>query len=138
MRLAPSAIAVLGVACLLAGCADEETTSAPPTIAQPAKRAASVVDRLEQALRAREYATICDELFTPTARARAGGRRCAAELAADARDLRRPQVRPLSIRIAGPRADVRIRSRVAGQRAVEETLRLERSGGTYRISALER
>lgn len=138
MRLAPAVVATLGAACLLAGCADEETTPAPPKVAQPAKRAAGVVDSLEQALRARDYATICDELFTPTARARAGGKRCAVELAADARDLRRPQVRPLSIRIVGPRADVRIRSRVAGQRAVEETLRLERHGGAYRISALER
>ena len=128
-----AALAVAGT-----GCADSEPAPAPADISGPPQRVARTVDRLERALRTRDFARICDELFTPAARRRAGGDACAARTAADVGGLRRPTIRLLSIRIAGKRADAQVRTSAAGRRPVEETIQLERSGARYRIAALAR
>ena len=141
LKLARTACLTLAVAVTssgLLGCADSETTPAPPNVAGPAKRAGAVVERLETALRRRDFETICDDLLTPAARTRAGGRRCVATMADSAEGLLRPRIRPLSIRIVGSRAEVRVRTEASGQAAIEETLELDRTGGRYRISALAR
>jgi hypothetical protein len=123
---------VLGVV----GCGETERVPAPKKVAVPAQRVARVVERLERAVEARDFRTVCDELLTPVARERAGGKRCAATMAEASKGLRRPRIRILSIGIEGRRAEARLRSRAHGQRPVEETLQLERVGRGYRIASL--
>jgi hypothetical protein len=127
------------LAAVTAGCgSDVETTPAPTAIAGPPQRAARVVQGFEVAVRDRDFARVCDELFSPDARRREGGDRCAARLAAASAGLRQPRIRPLAIKIAGARAEVRVRSRAQGQAPVESTIELDLIGGRYRISALGR
>lgn len=96
-----------------------------------------MVERLDRAVRARDWATVCGSLFTPSARRRAGGRDCRRLLTDSARGLSRPSIRIVSIRLSGRRAQIRIRTRAAGQRAIDETLSLRRSGAGYRIQSLD-
>jgi hypothetical protein len=133
-----AAVALALATLTLAGCADSETQPAPKDISGPPQGVARTVERLDRAVRARDFESVCDDLLTPAARRRAGGDRCAARLAANARGVRQSRIRLLAIRIVGRRAEARIRTRSQGRAPVEETLRLERDGRGYRISALSR
>lgn len=122
-------------AAALAGCSSGGE-AAPKPIAGTPKQVARVVAELESATRAGRYGAICDELFTRAARRRAGGRDCPRLIAEVGRGLRRPSIRLLSIRIAGGRAEARVRSRAAGQAPLVDTILLRREGGRYRIESL--
>ncbi len=125
---------VLALALLLGGSGDSDDD--PQPITGPGKQVADVVTRLELATRRRQFAVVCDELFTRAARVRAGGRDCVRLLRSTAKDVRRPRIRLLSVRIDGRRAEARVRTLAEGQTAVEETIDLLREGGGYRIAAL--
>jgi hypothetical protein len=119
----------------LSGCslgADEEPKSAHGA----PKQVVASVERLERAVKRRHWRTICKVLFTPGARRRAGGADCPRRLRSDAQDLRRPRIKLVSIRVAGDRAQVRVRSRAAGQPPLSDVLELRRIGHRYRIEAL--
>jgi hypothetical protein len=108
----------------------------PKPVQGSAKEVAAVVARLDAATRARRFSEVCDRLMDPTTRERAGGGDCARQLREAAAGVRRPRVALVSIRIAGPRAQARVRSSAAGQAPVKETLDLVRRGGEYRIASL--
>jgi hypothetical protein len=97
---------------------------------------ATVIQRLDEATRRRDFRTICDELFTSEARRRAGGKDCQRLLGSATQDVRRPRIQIVGIRIEGKRATVRVRSRAAGQRPLEDEVELVREARGYRISAL--
>ena len=121
-------------ALLLGGSRDSDVDPRP--ITGPGKQVADVVTRLERATRRREFGVGCDELFTRAARTRAGGGNCVRLLRSTAKDVRRPRIRLLSVRIDGNRAEAQVRTLAEGQAAVEETIDLLREGGRYRIAAL--
>ena len=137
-RTIGAVVALAGVvlvgALLLRGSGDSEDD--PQPLVGPGKEVADVVTRLELATRRRQFAVVCDELFTRAARTRAGGGSCVRLLSATARDVRRPRIRLLDVRINGKRAEARVRTLAEGQTAVEETIDLIREGGQYRIAAL--
>ena len=110
--------------------------SKPEPISGAPKEVANVVARLELVTRRKEFAVLCDELFTRSARTRAGGGDCVELLRSTAKDVRRARIRLLDVQIAGDRARAKVRTTAEGQTAVEETLELERERGRYRISAL--
>jgi hypothetical protein len=112
--------------------ADEE---AKPASGAPAALA-KVVERLERATAAGEYRVICDELFTPAARERAGGRDCARLLRSSAREIERPSIEIRAIGVEDGRATVDVRTRTAGQPPVDDSLTLRRGGGEWRIEGL--
>ena len=128
------AVVVLVGALLLGGSGDSD--DAPRRITGPAKQVADVVTRLELATRRRQFQVVCDELFTRAARTRAGGGNCVRLLSSTAKDVRRPRIRLLSVRISGKRAEARVRTLAADQAAVDETIDFLREGGRYRIAAL--
>jgi hypothetical protein len=119
---------------LLGGSEDSEDD--PQPITGPGRQVANVVTRLERATRRRRFDVVCDELFTRAARTRAGGRNCVRLLRSTARDVRRPRIRLLSVRIDGRRAEARVRTLSEGQAAVEETIDFLRERGRYRIASL--
>ena len=127
--------AVVVVWVVLLGGLGEDDDEAKP-ISGPGKQVADVVVRLELATRRRRFDVVCNELFTRAARARAGGKDCVTLLGSTAKDVRRPRIRLLSVRLDGDRAEARVRTRAEGQAAVEETIDLLREGGRYRIAAL--
>jgi hypothetical protein len=136
VRVIHPTVAVGALAMAASGCslgADEEPRPARGAAAE----VTAVVQRLDRATREREFRSICDKLFTPSARRRAGGRDCPRLLRSTAEDLRGPRIRILGIDIRGERAMVRVRTRAAGQPPLEDTIQLRRRHGKYRIDSLE-
>jgi len=133
--LALGAIAAM----ITVGCGGEEaTTTVPRDITGPPRQVARIVDRLDRAVRARNFERICDDLLTPEARQRAGGTNCATKMAAEAKGVRRPWIKLQSIHIVGSRAEAELLTSAKGEEPVEETLQLTRRGAGYRIVALDR
>ena len=121
---------------ILTGClpgSDDE----PNQVSGQPKEIANVVGRLERVTRRRQFNVLCDELFTRSARNRAGGKDCVALLRETAKDVRKARIRLLDVEVDGNRAEARVRTTAEGQTAVEETIELMRERGRYRISALE-
>ena len=130
------ALCLFAGALTLAGCDSGGSDSDSEPIKGAPKQVAAAVAALDSATRAGRWDEICDRLFTHSARARAGGGDCAELLRAATEDVRRPRVRLLSIRIKGPTAEARVRTRSAGESAVDETIALRRERGRYRIASL--
>jgi hypothetical protein len=105
----------------------------PPRVSGAPADVATTIADFQGALERRDYAAICGSLFTREARAAAGGDRCPAVLQDSAADLRRPDVRILSIAVRGDRATALVRASVAGGKPVTDTIRLAREGGRFRI-----
>ncbi|MFN2616404.1 MAG: hypothetical protein ABR581_04680 [Thermoleophilaceae bacterium] len=137
MLLAVLRSSLAGCVALLAlsGCSLGRDEEPKPVRGAPRQVVASVV-RLQRAVNRRDWRTVCDGLFTPAARRRAGGAECARRLRSDAQDLRRPHIELVSIRVSGERAEVRVRSRAAGQPPLSDVIELRRSGRGYRIESL--
>ena len=130
------ALSVLACAAALAGCDSGGSGDDPETIKGAPKQVAAAISALDAATRAGRFGEICDELFTRAARTRAGGKDCASLLRSATEDVRGPRVRLLSIRVKGQAAEARVRTRSAGERAVDETIALRRERGRYRIASL--
>ena len=131
----PGLTGLLAVAAL-AGCSGDDSEREPGPAEGAAQQVAAVIDRLESATRRGDFDVICDDLFAQAARVRAGGDDCAELLRSTAGDVREPNIRILSIRIDGERADVRVRSQAEGQAPLEDTIELVREDPGYRIAAL--
>src|SRR5262245_10566162 len=124
-------IVLLGLAgCSLGG--DDE----PRPATGSTRDIARVVQQLEAAVQHRDYAAICNDLFTAAARKRAGGSDCRAFLQSAGEGLRKPRIEPLAIEVSGDRARVRVRTRAAGQAAVDDVLELRRGPSGWRVEAL--
>jgi hypothetical protein len=117
------------------GCSLGADDEAKPASGPPAQ-IAQTVDRLERAVATRDYATICDRLFTAQARKRAGGAECARQLRSATEDLKKPSIEILAIDVKGDRATVKVRTRAQGQARVSDELRLRRQSGRWLVEAL--
>lgn len=121
---------------LLASCSLGGDDPPPAPVAGAPRDVARVVAELDAATRRGQFRRICAELFTSAARRRAGGRDCASLLRSTAGGLRNPRVELVSIRVTVREALARVRTRAAGQAAIEDVLVLRHEGGRYRIEAL--
>ena len=124
----------MALAALLAGClgADEE----PRPASAPLREIAAVVERFERATAERDFATVCDELFTAAARERAGGEDCERLTRSAAAGISRPRIETKAIVVEGDRARVEVTTRATGQAPVPEVVDLRREGGEWRVEAL--
>ena len=137
MLLAVSRACLAGCVALLAlsGCSlggDEE----PTPVGSAPRQVVAAVQRLERAVKRRDWRTVCDALFTASARRRAGGADCSRRLASDAQGLRRPRIELVAINVSGDRAEVRVRTRAAGQPPLADVIELRRAGRGYRVESL--
>ena len=119
----------------LAGCSLGEEEKPKPA-AGPAREVGEVVRQLERAVARGDWQTVCDDVFTAAARRRAGGDDCPRLLRSDAAGVRSPRIEPLAITVKKGGAEVRVRSRARGQRAITEVIELRREGAEYRVEAL--
>jgi len=107
---------------------------------KPASRAASevaaTVNDLERAVSERDFAAICNELFTTAARQRAGGDECARQLRSAAAGVRRPSIEIERIDLTKDRATVRVWTEATGQARVRDELELRREGARWLVEAL--
>jgi hypothetical protein len=124
----------MAVALILSGClgGDEE----PRRVSGPPREVAKVVQQLEDAIAKRDFATVCDELFTAAARERAGAEDCESLTRSAADGVSRPRMVVMSIEIDGERARVEVSTRAAGQAEVPEVIELQREGGEWRVDSL--
>jgi hypothetical protein len=113
------------------GCGDDE--SAPET--GDARAAVAAVTAFEQAIVDRDYARICERLFTVEAREAAGGGNCQSVLAQNAGRIRNPRVQITSVVLRGDTAAVSVVAQVRGGPEVPDTIRLARDKDGYRISS---
>ena len=108
-----------------------------PGDATGAPRAISVtLERLERATAQRDFATICGELLTASARRRAGGPDCVRLSRSAAAGVRRPSIAPESIDVHGTTARVSVLTRAKGQAPVRDELVLRRERGRWRVDSL--
>jgi Putative lumazine-binding len=124
------AVMLAPVGCSIGG--DEE----PKPVTGVPKAIAETVQQLELAVARRDYATICNELFTDTARQRAGGDECVSQTRSAAEDVARPTIQIEQIAVKDDRALVRVATTARGQARVTDTLELRRTGGEWLIEAL--
>jgi hypothetical protein len=117
------------------GCSLGGDDEAKPASGAPAQVAATV-DRLERAVAERDFATVCDQLFTAKARQRAGGDECARQLRSAAEGVEQPSIEIEAIDVEGNRATVAVQTEAEGQARVSDELQLRREGGRWLVEAL--
>jgi hypothetical protein len=118
------------VGCSLGG--DDE----PQPVSGPAKEVAAAVERFEQAVARRDFKTICNELFTATARHRAGGDDCVAQTSSAVEGLRRPRLQIEEIRVSDDTAAVKVATEASGQARVIDSMELRKTDGRWLVEAV--
>jgi hypothetical protein len=109
---------------------------APKPVTGVPKEIARTVDLLGRAIAHRDFATVCNSLFTASARERSGGAECEAQLRSAGEDVRHPTILIRGIDLNGDRASVEVVTDAEGQARVKDTLELRRQGGRWLIEAL--
>ena len=124
----------MAVAAFLTGCLGAGDDAQP---ANGAPRAiAATVQRLERATAERDFATICGDLLTASARRRAGGPDCVRLTRSAAAGVERPSIELKAIDLDGATAHVRVLTHATGQAEVSDELVLRREGGRWRVDSL--
>jgi len=101
-----------------------------------AREASAVIAQLERSIAAGEFERICSELLSAEVRRQAGGGECPAMLKRTSTGVRRPRIEVKEIKIEGATAVVDVVTVADGQARAEDTIRLVREAGGYRISSL--
>jgi hypothetical protein len=101
-----------------------------------AQEAGAVVNQLERSIRQGDFERVCSELLSAEVRRQAGGGECPAMLERTSAGVKRPRIEVKAIKIEGAMAAVDVVTVAEGQARVEDTIRLVRENGAYRISSL--
>ena len=123
---------MLVIALLVARLSGSDDT---PEVSGAAKDVVATVMHFQSALAGRDWATICNRLYTSKARAAAGGARCASTLAQSAGGLREPRVQIVSVVVRGQAATVTVSASVNGKPPVTDAIQLVREGGRFRVAS---
>ncbi len=96
------------------------------------------LDRYAAATREKDYQTLCDELYASelVGRIRSAGLPCEVALRTGLEDRQNPQLEVLAVEVNGDQAAARVRSTAVGEVASDDTVRLVREGGGWRVSSL--
>jgi hypothetical protein len=136
LRRRAVAVAAAVVAVAVAVGLIESRASRPPPVKGTAAEAVAVVEAFQRALATRDFATICDRLFTTRAREAAGGDNCQSVLTQAAASLRVPTVEIKSVVLARTgTATVGVVAGTAGRRLLPDVLHLKRERGRFRIAS---
>jgi hypothetical protein len=128
--------AVIAIAVVVAVLTSGGHDRPPPVSGTPAE-AVVVVQAFSRAIATRDFATVCDRLFTRRARAAAGGDNCQSVLAQAEARLHAPTVRITSVVLRrGGKATVGVTAGLAGQRPVPDLINLERKKGRFQIASV--
>lgn len=91
---------------------------------------------LEEALSERDSARICDQIFSPEARRRAGGEECRRRLARTTSGLDEPSLELVSVTLGRDGAIARVRAEAGGQAPAIDSMRFVAVEGAYRVDSL--
>jgi hypothetical protein len=117
----------------LVGCGGDDEDEPAGGLAQ---EAAGVVKQLERSIREGDFDRVCSELLSSEVRSQAGGGDCPAMLERTSAGVKRPRIEVKAIKIQGATASVDVVTVAKGQARVEDTIKLVRENGAYRISSL--
>ena len=106
-----------------------------PEVSGTPKEAVEVVEAFRKALATRDFATICDQLYTSEAREAAGGDDCQSVLAQETAKLRDPRVEIVGLTVTKEGAVVNVQASVRGEKPVLDSLTLAREKGRFRIAS---
>ncbi len=127
-------MALCAVIVTLAGCMGDDDDD--PDAGGLAREASAVIEQLERSIAAGEFERICSELLSAEVRRQAGGGECPAMLERTSAGVKRPRIEVKEIKIEGATATVDVVTVAEGQARAEDTIRLVREAGGYRISSL--
>jgi hypothetical protein len=102
----------------------------------PAQQVADTVAALEHDLHTRNYADICEQVFSRDARTQAGTGSCPDFVRRGAAHLRGERIRIRSIIVRNGAASVEVTTTARSQAPVRDTIQLVFENGGYRINAL--
>jgi ketosteroid isomerase-like protein len=123
------AVAAFMTGCLGSGGGSQPACGGPRAIA-------ATVQQLERATAQRDFATVCDDLLTASARRRAGGPDCVRLTRSAAAGVERASIDLKAIDLAGDTAHVTVVTHATGQAEVSDELVLRRERGRWRIDSL--
>ena len=136
-RPALSALAAVIVIAVLVGLSTGGGDDRPPPVSGTPAEAVATVQAFSRAIATRDFATVCDRLFTPRARAAAGGDNCQSVLAQAAVRLHTPTVHITTVVLErGGKATVGVNAGLAGEQPVPDLIHLERKKGSFRIASV--
>ena len=127
--------AVAGIIVIAVVTAIRDNDDGPPPVSGTPKEAVELVEAFRRALAARDFATICDELYTTEAREASGGDDCQSVLAQETAKLRNPEMQITGLTVTRDGASVNVQASVNGERPVADTIRLVRQRGRFRIAS---
>jgi hypothetical protein len=97
---------------------------------------ATTIQRLQSATARQDFATVCNDLMTASARRRAGGPDCARLSRTAAAGVHDPKIELEGVDLDGSTARVTVRTRAQGQPRLTARLVLRRENGGWRIDSL--
>jgi hypothetical protein len=129
---APSAVTLLAfVALIAAGCGGGPARESPSV-----DGIAETIADLEEALSERDLGRICDRIFSPEARLRAGGEECPRRLARTTRAVERPRLELVSVTLGRDSAIARVRASAGDEPPALDSMRFVAVEGAYRVDSL--
>jgi hypothetical protein len=127
------AVAILTSFLAFAGCGEGGPT-APD--GGSVERIEETVQAFEEALEDRDLKRVCESIFSPEGRRRAGGEECPRRLAQTVARVRDPDLELVEVTLTRDAALARVRARSAGEEPALDTIRLVLVDGWYRIESL--
>jgi predicted small lipoprotein YifL len=129
LRAVRALVSALALA-LLAGCGAES----PP----PEDQVRATVAAFGEATAAKDYQRLCDDILAPALveDVERVGLPCEVALRQGLDEVRDPRLTVGGVRVQGDRATARVRTAAAGQEPSEDSLRLERVEGSWRVASL--
>ncbi|HEV2773307.1 MAG TPA: hypothetical protein VGV57_10875 [Thermoleophilaceae bacterium] len=132
MKSAPAA-AILASILALAACG-EGLSTAPEGDSD--ERIEETIDAFEDALEERDLERVCDRIFSPEGRLRAGGEECPRRLARTLARVRDPDIELLGVTLGRDAAIARVRAGSAGEEPAIDAIRLVVIEGRYHIESV--
>jgi hypothetical protein len=119
--------AVLAVAALVAGCGEDDEGDVRKTL-----------DAFAQATAAKDYQRMCDDLLSPKLieQIRRVNLPCEVALRTGLEDVEKPKLEIKSVKVDGDTASAQVHSTAANQEPSDDTVRLEKVDGDWRIASL--
>ena len=100
------------------------------------ERIEETIDAFEEALEDRDLERVCDRVFSPEGRRRAGGEECPRRLGRALVRVRDPDLELVGVTLGRDAAIARMRASSAGEEPAIDTVRLAVVEGGYRIESL--
>jgi hypothetical protein len=133
IALVATTFVVLVVIAALGGDGDEP---GPPT--GTPKEAVDVIEAFKRAIASRDFAMVCDQLYTADAREASGGDNCQSVLRQETARLKEPRLKIVSLTVGKRGAVVTVEASQAGREPAQDTIQLVREGGRFRIASAGR